>query len=129
MATSSEGPTAVFDALARALAARDWPAAADLYAPDVTVTNRFDPSGPTTKRGRAAVHEFFADLGGKLDSLTVEHPVLTPGADGETLTAEFTFAAAAGGGRVHFTLPAIFVMRVVDGHIVESRDYIGPQHG
>ncbi|WP_098958758.1 nuclear transport factor 2 family protein [Pseudonocardia sp. N23] len=124
---TSPSPAAVFDALARSLAARDWDAAAELYAPNVVVINRFDPDGPTTKTGRDAVREFFSGLGGRLDSLTIQRPDLTPGADEETLTAEFTLAASAAGGTVRFTLPAVFVMRVRDGQIIESHDYIGPR--
>ena len=117
----------MFDALSRSLAARDWDGAAGLYASNVEVTNRFDPAGPVTNTGRDSVREFFFGLGSKLDSLTIQRPILTPGDDGETLTAEFTFAASVAGGSVHFTLPAIFVMRVRDGQIIKSRDYIGPR--
>ncbi|MFC5996271.1 nuclear transport factor 2 family protein [Pseudonocardia hispaniensis] len=121
------GPAEVFEELARRLAAREWDDAAELYAADVEITNRFSPDGPITSRGRDAVREFFTGLGGRLDSLTVIDAALTPGADPEMLTAEFSFAATAGGGGVHFSLPAVFVMRVRNGEIVASRDYIGPR--
>ncbi|OLL69901.1 hypothetical protein Ae168Ps1_6356 [Pseudonocardia sp. Ae168_Ps1] len=117
----------MFEALAGALAAREWDTAAELYAEDVQVTNRFDPDGPVTKTGRAAVRDFFVGLGSKLDSLTIERPTLYPGSDPEYLTAEFDFAAIAGGGAAKFTLPAVFILRVRDGLIIESRDYIGPR--
>lgn len=127
MTDSPQIPAAVFETLAERLAARDWEGAAQLYSPDVVVTNRFRPEGPEVNKGRDAVRAFFNGLGGRLDRLTVEDRILTPGHDPERLTAEFTFAATAGGGAVQFTLPAIFVMHVRDGLIVSSNDYIGPQ--
>lgn len=125
MTAGYSDPATVFTTLSRALATRDWNAAAELYASNAVVTNRFDPNGPTTKTGREAVREFFAGLGEKLDSLTIEKSTLTPGSDGETLVAEFNFTATVGSTK--FELPAIFVMRIHKGQIIESRDYIGPR--
>lgn len=92
------------------------------------VTNPFAPDGPTTSTGRNAVRQFFAGLGGRLDTPTVTDPTLIDGADPEVLIAEFAFAATAAGGSVAFRLPAVFVLRVRDGRIISSRDYIGPRH-
>lgn len=127
MTTRPHTPTEVFEALAAALAARDWDAAAELYAEDVRVINRFDPDGPVEKTGRESVREFFTGLGSRLDSLTVEKAVLIEAADPEVLTVEFVFAASAGGGAAQFNLPAIFVLKVRDGQIIESHDHIGPR--
>lgn len=117
----------MFEELGRRLAARSWDEAAALYAQDVEVSNPFAPEGPTSSRGREAVRGFFTGMGGQLDSLTIVDATLTPGSDPEVLTAEFAFAATAGGGAVSFRLPAVFVLRVRDGQIVASRDYIGPR--
>lgn len=118
-------PVAVFEELARRLGDRRWDDAALLYSDDVEITNRFTPDAATTSVGRDAVRGFFTGLGGRLDDLALEDPVLTPGRDPEVLTAEFAFAATAGGER--FRLPAVFVLRVREGLIVSSNDYIGPR--
>lgn len=116
----------VFDQLRLRLAAREWAQAAELYAPDVEVVNRFALEGSTRQVGREAVAGFFTGLGGRLDSLSISDVMLYEGADPEVLVAEFSFAATAGGGTVAFQLPAVFVMRVRDGQIISSHDYIGP---
>lgn len=123
--TVMPAPTDVFQSLAELLAASEWEKAAELYSLDVEVTNRFSPDGPTTNRGRKAVEGFFKGLGSQLDSLAVTDATLTPGGDPEMLTAEFDFSASSRG--TAFKLPAIFVMRVRGGEIIESRDYIGPR--
>ncbi|MEV1295426.1 nuclear transport factor 2 family protein [Pseudonocardia sp. NPDC049635] len=129
MVTTPTAPTEVFQALSRALAAHDWDAAAALYAEDVRVVDRFAPVAPVVRTGRESVREFFTGLGGRLDSLTVEQAVVIPAADPEVVTVEFSFAASAGGGAGRFVLPAIFVLRVRGGEIVESHDYLGPRQG
>jgi ketosteroid isomerase-like protein len=119
--------TDVFRELASRLDNREWERAAELYAEDVVVTNPFAAEGPTTSTGRDAVRQFFVGLGSQLDTLAITDPTLTDGADPEVLVAEFSFSATAGGGSVAFTLPAMFVLRVRDGQIISSRDYIGPR--
>lgn len=120
-------PQQVFQALAAALSNSDWETAAKLYAENVAVTNRFDPQGPTVRTGREAVREFFHGLGNHLDSVTVVDTVLTPAADPEVVTAEFALVAATTEQAQQFRLPAIFVLRVQQGLIIESHDYIGPR--
>lgn len=118
-------PVTVFGELARLLGERRWDDAARLYADDVRITHRFTPGATTTSVGRDAVRAFFGGLGDRLDDLTVDDAVLTPARDPEVLTAEFAFAATADGDR--FRLPAVFVLRVRDGLIVSSHDYVGPR--
>ena len=45
-------------------------------------------------------------------------------ADPEVIVAEFRYLGSVGGRS--FQVPCVFVMRVRDGEIVESRDYISP---
>ncbi len=44
--------------------------------------------------------------------------------DAEVIVAEFRYLGSVGGRS--FQVPCVFVMRVRDGEIVESRDYISP---
>ncbi|WP_163506831.1 nuclear transport factor 2 family protein [Fodinicola acaciae] len=54
--------------------------------------------------------------------------VIHEGADPEVVVAEFSYEFAYPDGRT-FRIPAIFVTRVRDGKIVESRDYFDPIRG
>jgi ketosteroid isomerase-like protein len=54
--------------------------------------------------------------------------VLTDGADPEVVVAEFNYEFEYPDGRT-FRIPAVIVMRVRDGKIVESRDYFDPIRG
>ena len=127
MVTENTAPREVFGELAERIGRGAWEQVAELYAPDVVVTNPFAPSGPVSHTGRESVLRFFTALGGQLDSLTITGVRLTDGADPQVLVAEFVLSATAGGGAAAFELPAVFLIRVRDGLIVESRDHIGPR--
>jgi ketosteroid isomerase-like protein len=47
--------------------------------------------------------------------------------DPEVVIAEFVYHARAAKDGELFRVPAVFVMRVRGGLIVESRDYVGPR--
>jgi len=46
--------------------------------------------------------------------------------DPEVIVAEFAYHGRVGGS-APFKVPAVFVLRVRNGQIVDSRDYIGPR--
>jgi ketosteroid isomerase-like protein len=96
---------------------------AALYAEHTDVRHPFAPLGDTPLRTRADLRRHFAD---GPDATGIErfapvdaHVHLT--ADPEVVIFEFSYAGSVDGRT--FRVPAIFVVRVRDGVIVESRDY------
>ena len=94
------------------------------YAERTDVRHPLHPLGDTPLRSRTAVREHFSagghPTGVKRYDVVDDHVYATP--DPEVVIFEFRYA-----GVVHaraFTLPCIFVVRVRDGEIVESRDYV-----
>ncbi|MFR9806474.1 nuclear transport factor 2 family protein [Pseudonocardia sp. RS010] len=121
---TAKSPADVFRKLAELLAAKKFADAAQLYAEDVEVRNPFAPDGPTASRGREAVAAFFSNS--TVKSLEFTDVSLIEGIDGETVVAEFDMSMMGAEG-TPFKLPSVFVLRVRDGLIVESRDYVGPR--
>ncbi|MCZ7436894.1 nuclear transport factor 2 family protein [Micromonospora sp. WMMC241] len=99
-------------------------ALAACYAEDTDVRHPFDPVGGTPLRSRAALREHFGaggrPAGVERYDVVDDHVHLTP--DPEVVVFEFRYAGVIDGRA--FTLPCIFVVRVRDGEIVESRDYV-----
>lgn len=121
--TAGMSARAVFDELLAALAGGHWHAATDLYARDVVVRNPFDEQGP---KGRDAVEGFFSFLASRVSALRAEDVVVHETTDPEVVIGEFRFVGDGTDG-AGFEMPALFVLRVRDGAIVESRDYLGPR--
>lgn len=97
---------------------------AGLYAEHTDVRHPFAPLGDTPLRTRADLQRHFA--GGPGRTQGVEHFAVSAGhvhqtADPEVVIFEFSYVGSANGRT--FTMPCIFVVRVRDGLIVESRDY------
>jgi ketosteroid isomerase-like protein len=121
-------PEDVFYALVdgvRELNAGDGAAAdrlAELYAPDTDVRHPMAPLGDTPLRGREALRHHFASrppgnaarAGMHAEDVRIHHTT-----DPEVIVAEFTYR-----GDAQWSVPCVFVLRVRDGLIVESRDYI-----
>jgi uncharacterized protein len=87
---------------------------AALYAEQTDVRHPFAPLGDRPLRaGRRADQRRgrFEPVG------TIVHTTGDP----EVVVVEFAYAVVAGGR--HYTIPCIFVVRVRDGQIIESRDY------
>jgi ketosteroid isomerase-like protein len=94
------------------------------YAEHTDVRHPLNPLGDTPLRSRDAVREHFAG-GGRVAGVerydvVDDHVYPTP--DPEVVIFEFRYAGVINGRA--FTLPCIFVVRVRDGEIVESRDYV-----
>jgi len=94
------------------------------YAERTDVRHPFHPVGDTPLRSRAGVREHFGagghPAGVERYDVVDEHVYPTP--DPEVVIFEFRYAGVIDGRA--FTLPCIFVVRVRDGEIVESRDYV-----
>ncbi|MGC9666060.1 nuclear transport factor 2 family protein [Planosporangium sp. 12N6] len=94
------------------------------YAERTDVRHPFSPLGDTPLRSRAAVREHFA-AGGRpagVQRYDVVEDHVHPTPDPEVVIFEFRYAGVIDGRA--FTLPCSFVVRVRDGEIVESRDYV-----
>lgn len=97
---------------------------AELYAERTDVRHPFAPLGDRPLRSRAELREHFAQAAPQTPVAERFEPIGTivhTTQDPEVVVVEFAYAIAAGGRES--TAPRIFVVRVRDGQIVESRDY------
>ncbi|MBB5911712.1 ketosteroid isomerase-like protein [Nocardia transvalensis] len=97
---------------------------AGYYAESTDVRHPFAPLGDTPLRTRAELREHFAGGPGRTAGVTEFGPhgvVVHETADPEVVIVEFAYRGAAHGRS--FEVPCIFVVKVRDGVIVESRDY------
>ncbi|MDG4821367.1 nuclear transport factor 2 family protein [Asanoa sp. WMMD1127] len=94
------------------------------YAEHTDVRHPLNPLGDTPLRSRAALREHFSagtrPTGVQRYDVVDDHVHTT--ADPEVVIFEFRYAGMVDGRP--FTMPCIFVVRVCDGEIVESRDYV-----
>jgi ketosteroid isomerase-like protein len=124
----SATPREVFLALVHGVAAGRWSQLPDLYAEHTHVVHPFDPLRGPALTSRDELREHFTPTGDgpRLDR-TVGAVRIHETADPEVIVAEFEYRGTADG--VPFTQPGIFVLRVRDGEIVESRDYFDHMTG
>lgn len=99
---------------------------ADLYAEQTHVTHLFHPLDPPPLRSRDELREHFTASPPAARTLN-RKPVdikIHETADPEVIVAEFAYQGRVEETGEAFTVPCVFVMRIRDGLIVESRDYI-----
>ncbi|MFI5837553.1 nuclear transport factor 2 family protein [Micromonospora sp. NPDC051300] len=99
-------------------------ALAACYAEHTDVRHPFDPMGGPPLTSRAELREHFG-AGGRpsgVERYDVVDDHVHRTADPEVVVFEFRYAGVVDGRA--FTLPCVFVVRVRDGEIVESRDYL-----
>jgi ketosteroid isomerase-like protein len=95
-----------------------------LYAERTNVVHPFAPHGSDPLTSRADLHRHFAARAGRtagVDSFEAVDRTVHVTDDPEVVIGEFRYVGSAGGRQ--FDLPCIFVLRVRNGEIVESRDY------
>jgi ketosteroid isomerase-like protein len=117
----------MFFALVNGVAAGRWDELPALYAEDTDVRHPFAADRTAILRGRAELRAHFAEAAGRGLQMSVHEAVVHTTADPEVVIAEFAYHVRSGSGGERFKVPAVFVLRVRDGLIVESRDYIGPR--
>lgn len=137
MTTSFTDPAevvlAVTAGVGRLIAGRldDWERAEQLdrlaacYAPHTDVRHPFAPLGDTPLRTRAELREHFATGPARAvgaDSFAAADVTVHRTADPEVVIVEFRYRGTVSGRP--FAVPCVFVVRVRDGQIVESRDYV-----
>ncbi|TWD79463.1 ketosteroid isomerase-like protein [Kribbella amoyensis] len=116
-------PTEVFLRLVHGVADREYAALPELYAERTDVRHPMAPGGDRPLLSRDALREHFGAVGPQVaDTIRFrpENIRIHETADPEVIVAEFEYA----GTEQAFRVPAIFVLRVRDGLIVESRDYL-----
>ncbi|BAL87883.1 hypothetical protein AMIS_26630 [Actinoplanes missouriensis 431] len=99
---------------------------ADLYAEQTLVTHPFHPLDAPPLHSRRELHEHFTApplITRTLNRKPVDI-VIHETADPEVIVAEFAYQGRVEETGEEFTVPCVFVMRIRDGLIVESRDYI-----
>jgi ketosteroid isomerase-like protein len=122
-ASSALSPRQVVERQLQAIAVRDWPAMAALYADDAVVVLPFNKPTPLRIDGRRQLEErnqLATDL--PLE-LTPEHLVIHATVDPEVVISEFDYLGRVTTTGRTFRVSNITVVRVRDGKIVESRDY------
>ncbi|GAA1665868.1 hypothetical protein GCM10009745_04840 [Kribbella yunnanensis] len=121
-------PEEVFRKLVNGVAAGQYAELPDLYAEQTDVRHPMHPERPAPLRSR---DELRAHFGGGADA--PEDPVVRFEAvdvlvhrteDPEVIVGEFAYAGSVAGSDEKFHVPCVFVLRVRDGEIVESRDYV-----
>ena len=120
------GPSEVFHALVRGVCDRKWDDLPGLYAEQTNVVHPLDPFRAPPLLTREQLREHFAggdevlgDVRFKPTGITIHQT-----ADPEVIVAEFEYRGTVPDTGGPFALPGIFVMRVRDGQIVSSRDYV-----
>ena len=99
---------------------------AELYAEQTHVTHPFHPLDPPPLRSRRELHEHFTTPPPVARTLN-RQPVdvlVHETADPEVIIAEFAYQGRVEETGETFRVPCVFVMRIRDGLIIESRDYI-----
>ena len=120
-------PEEVFLKLVHGVADRDYDALPALYAEQTDVRHPMNPYGDHPLLSRDALREHFGlnapRVAGTIrfrpENIRIHHT-----ADPEVIVAEFDYAGTVIATGEPFTAPCVFVLRVRDGLIVESRDYI-----
>jgi uncharacterized protein len=118
-------PQDVFLALVDGVAAGRWDELPDLYAEHTDVVHPFDPLRAPALRTRAELRAHFRPTaaGPELDrrpaNITIHQTT-----DPEVIVAEFEYRGTVVETGETFVQPGIFVLRVRDGEIVSSRDYL-----
>jgi uncharacterized protein len=122
-------PREVFLRLVDGVAERRFDDLPGLYAEETDVRHPMSPFGDQPLRSREALREHFggaARVRATVQALRYrpENVVIHETADPEVIVAEFEYAGTIVATGEPFAAPCVFVLRVRDGQIVESRDYI-----
>ncbi|HEU4948132.1 MAG TPA: nuclear transport factor 2 family protein [Kribbella sp.] len=120
-------PREVFLRLAHGVADRQFDVLPELYAEHTDVRHPMSPYGDHPLLTRDALRKHFGAAGPQVAEVVKFRPeniVVHETQDPEVIVAEFEYRGTVLATGAPFAVPAIFVLRVRDGLIVESRDYI-----
>jgi uncharacterized protein len=116
-------PREVVQRLIEAVPGREWDTLPGLYAPDAVVDHPMQLPSAGRLEGREALARHFAAAAGLPLEMRAENTVLHDTRDPEVVVAEFDYQARNTATDEEFRVANVFVVRVRDGLIVESRDY------
>jgi ketosteroid isomerase-like protein len=120
-------PSEVFLRLVHGVADRDFDALPALYAEQTDVRHPMSPYGDEPLLSRDALRRHFGGSGPRVAGAVSFQPDdirIHQTRDPEVIVAEFDYAGTVIATGEPFRVPCVFVLRVRDGLIVESRDYI-----
>lgn len=120
-------PEEVFLKLVHGVAARDFDVLPELYAEQTDVRHPMSPYGDHPLLTRDALREHFGVNGPRVMDVVRFQPEnirVHQTTDPEVIVAEFDYVGTVLATGAPYRTPCIFVLRVRDGLIVESRDYI-----
>lgn len=119
-------PAEVFHAIVHGVCDRRWDELPDLYAENTVVEHPMHPMRVPALRGREQVAEHFRAAAAGSAAGTAFQPrnvIVHQTSDPEVIVAEFEYRGTARDGAAPLRVRNVFVLRVRDGLIVESRDY------
>ncbi len=122
----TRSPAETFHALVAGVAERRLDDLPDLYAERTNVRHPFDPlrAAPLTSRDDLRRHFGSGAPGPTTIRRRPANVAIHQTTDPEVIVAEFEYHQTDTRTGAHSTVPCIFVLRVRDGEIVESRDYV-----
>ena len=127
---AANSPREAFERLVGGISEGRWGELADLYAEDAVVEQPLaKPPVPARIEGRTRLREHFAATGSAAGGLEfgARDVVVHETTDPEVIVAEFVYRGRTVATDRPFAAPCVFVMRVRDGLIVTSHDYV--DHG
>ncbi|MFJ6198931.1 nuclear transport factor 2 family protein [Micromonospora sp. NPDC092111] len=119
-------PREVFLALIHGVADNRWEALPELYAEETYVVHPFDPLRGPALRSREELRRHFQAASGATPRL-VRRPadiIVHETVDPEVVIGQFAYQGTLGETGERFATPGIFVLRVRNGEIVSSHDYL-----
>ena len=107
------------------LSAKQWDSMAELFADDIEFDLGYAPPGmPMPVEGRAPMRELVSSfMGGMFDPFAIEVVETYPGADGETLVAEYRSDGIVKHNGNTYLNRYVGIFRLRDGVIVTWREY------
>jgi len=123
--TNPLSPPEVFQRFLDNIIHQRWEELPALYAENAIVEHPFGPPEHRRLVGRAALRGHFAALHGMGLQMSATDIVVHQTLDPEVIVAEFTYLGIVATTGQPIARRNIFVMRIRDGLIQESRDYQG----
>lgn len=124
----TETPREIFLKLVNGVCEERWADVVDLYAEETDVSHPFHPLEAPPMLSREELRAHFSAGPQPDDGPTLRRRptriTVHETADPEVIVAEFQYEGVVVETGEPFTIPGVFVMRVRDGKIVESRDYL-----
>jgi ketosteroid isomerase-like protein len=120
----SAGPGAVFERLLRSITGRAWSELPGLYAEDAVVEHPFDMPGPSRLEGREQIRAHFNAAAALPLEMLARNIVVHETGDPEVIVAEFDYHGRVTTTGRSFIVSQVQILRVRDGLIVASRDYV-----